>query len=271
MTTDAGASDFVSDAEDTSEANDLTEGSKVSSSEPETATENSDQDESLEVATGAITASSETRQRPSRGRDRGGRDDDRGHGRRRGGGGSGRRGGRKAPAFTPPEVEAIDYKDVDRLRRLVSERGRIDPRRKTGLTAKDQRKLTREIKRARFMALLPYTAAHMRVASEFRQAARAARMEAAGTTSEEVRESAVTPTEKTSDPEQIHASDAVATSDPESTENIQEEISDVSATATMIATEVSETLATNEESEESTDSLVQASEESESGTPEGSD
>ena len=58
MTTDAGASDFVSDAEDTSEANDLTEGSKVSSSEPETATENSDQDESLEVATGAITASS---------------------------------------------------------------------------------------------------------------------------------------------------------------------------------------------------------------------
>ena len=69
----------------------------------------------------------------------------------------------------------MDYKDVDRLRRLVSDRGRIEPRRKTGLTAKDQRKLTRAIKRARHVALLPYTAAHLRVTSAYRQASRAAR------------------------------------------------------------------------------------------------
>ena len=86
-----------------------------------------------------------------------------------------RRSGRRAPVFTPKEVEQIDYKDVDRLRRLISDRGKIEPRRKTGLTAKDQRKLAREIKRARHLALLPYTASHMRAAAEFRQAVRAAR------------------------------------------------------------------------------------------------
>ena len=96
-------------------------------------------------------------------------------GDRRRGDGGGRRRGRRAPMFTPIEVEHIDYKDVDKLRRLISERGRIESRRKSSLTAKDQRKLAREIKRARFLALLPYTAEHMRVASSYRQAARAAR------------------------------------------------------------------------------------------------
>ena len=86
--------------------------------------------------------------------------------------------GRKAPMFVPAEVATMDYKDVDRLRRLVSDRGRIEPRRKTGLTAKDQRKLTLAIKRARFVALLPYTAAHLRSTAEFRQASRAARYDA---------------------------------------------------------------------------------------------
>ena len=85
-----------------------------------------------------------------------------------------RPGGRRPPLFTPQEVERIDYKDVDRLRRLLSDRGKMEPRRKTGLLAKDQRKLAREIKRARHVALLPHTAAHMRATSEYRQAARAA-------------------------------------------------------------------------------------------------
>ena len=50
----------------------------------------------------------------------------------------------------------IDYKDVDLLKKFVSERGKILPRRVTGTSAKYQRKLTIAIKRARTMALLPY-------------------------------------------------------------------------------------------------------------------
>ncbi len=81
---------------------------------------------------------------------------------------------RRAPVFTPQEVKSIDYKDVDKLKKLLSDRGRIEPRRKTGLTAKDQRKLAREIKRARHVALLPYTAEHMRQTSRFRMVSRMA-------------------------------------------------------------------------------------------------
>ena len=81
---------------------------------------------------------------------------------------------RRAPIFTPQEVATIDYKDVDRLKKLISDRGRIEPRRKTGLTAKDQRKVAREIKRARQVALLPYTAEHMRQTSRFRMVTRMA-------------------------------------------------------------------------------------------------
>lgn len=52
--------------------------------------------------------------------------------------------------------EPIDYKDVDLLRKYVTERGKILPRRITGLTAKQQRDLTQAIKRARILALLPF-------------------------------------------------------------------------------------------------------------------
>jgi len=52
--------------------------------------------------------------------------------------------------------EPIDYKDVDLLRRFITERGKILPRRITGLTAKQQRNLTTSIKRARVLALLPF-------------------------------------------------------------------------------------------------------------------
>jgi small subunit ribosomal protein S18 len=52
--------------------------------------------------------------------------------------------------------EPIDYKDVDLLRKFITERGKILPRRITGLTAKQQRDLTLSIKRARIMALLPF-------------------------------------------------------------------------------------------------------------------
>ena len=52
--------------------------------------------------------------------------------------------------------DPIDYKDVDLLRKFITERGKILPRRITGLTAKQQRDLTTGIKRARIIALLPY-------------------------------------------------------------------------------------------------------------------
>ncbi|MEL6401487.1 MAG: 30S ribosomal protein S18 [Leptolyngbyaceae cyanobacterium] len=52
--------------------------------------------------------------------------------------------------------DPIDYKDVDLLRKFVTERGKILPRRISGLTAKQQRDLTTAIKRARMLALLPY-------------------------------------------------------------------------------------------------------------------
>ncbi len=52
--------------------------------------------------------------------------------------------------------EPIDYKDVETLRKFITERGKILPRRITNLTAQQQRALTTAIKRARYMALLPY-------------------------------------------------------------------------------------------------------------------
>lgn len=74
--------------------------------------------------------------------------------------GGGRRGGRqkrrKVCYFTANGITHIDYKDIDLLKKFISERGKILPRRVTGTNAKYQRKLTIAIKRARQMALLPY-------------------------------------------------------------------------------------------------------------------
>lgn len=65
---------------------------------------------------------------------------------------------RKVCAFCADKVETIDYKDVARLRRYLSERAKIVPRRVTGTCARHQRELTVAIKRARHIALLPYVA-----------------------------------------------------------------------------------------------------------------
>ena len=51
----------------------------------------------------------------------------------------------------------LDYKDIDRIRNFIAPSGKILARRQTGLDAKQQRKLSRAIKRARYLALLPYT------------------------------------------------------------------------------------------------------------------
>ncbi len=69
---------------------------------------------------------------------------------------------RKVCAFCVDHVREIDYKDVARLRRYLSDRGKIEPRRKTGTCARHQRRLSVALKNARHMALMPYTAAHIR-------------------------------------------------------------------------------------------------------------
>lgn len=69
---------------------------------------------------------------------------------------------RKVCAFCLEKSKAIDYKDVATLRRYLTDRGKIRNRRKTGTCAKHQRRLAVAIKRARHLALLPFTAEHIR-------------------------------------------------------------------------------------------------------------
>ena len=68
----------------------------------------------------------------------------------------GRKPRRKVCQFCVDKIQHIDYKDVARLRRFTSERGKILPRRMTGTCAKHQRQLSVAIKRARTIALMPY-------------------------------------------------------------------------------------------------------------------
>lgn len=67
---------------------------------------------------------------------------------------------RKFCRFTAEGVEQIDYKDLDTLKAYISETGKIVPSRITGTKAKYQRQLSSCIKRARYLALLPYTDQH---------------------------------------------------------------------------------------------------------------
>ena len=67
-----------------------------------------------------------------------------------------RRGRKKVCSFCVDRVDQIDYKDVAKLRKYMSERAKIIPRRVTGTCAEHQRQLTVAIKRARHLALLPY-------------------------------------------------------------------------------------------------------------------
>ncbi|WP_031514304.1 30S ribosomal protein S18 [Desulfofalx alkaliphila] len=68
-----------------------------------------------------------------------------------------RRGRRRVCSFCADKIAEIDYKDVPRLKKYITERGKILPRRISGNCAKHQRMLTLSIKRARNVALLPYT------------------------------------------------------------------------------------------------------------------
>jgi small subunit ribosomal protein S18 len=97
-------------------------------------------------------------------------DDSRGgeRGERRGRGRSGPGGARKfirkpkVCAFCVEKKARIDYKQIDVVRRYVTERGKIRPRRQTGMCAKHQRLLSHQVKRARHLALLPYSASPTR-------------------------------------------------------------------------------------------------------------
>ena len=67
---------------------------------------------------------------------------------------------RKFCRFSAEGADAIDYKDLEMLKQYISETGKITPSRITGTKAKYQRQLSNAIKRARYLALLPYTDSH---------------------------------------------------------------------------------------------------------------
>jgi small subunit ribosomal protein S18 len=69
---------------------------------------------------------------------------------------------RKVCAFCLEKTKTIDYKDIATLRRFITDRGKIRSRRKTGTCARHQRRLAVAVKRARHLALLPFTADHGR-------------------------------------------------------------------------------------------------------------
>lgn len=93
---------------------------------------------------------------------------------RRGAKGKGGRGGsrregrgrfvsrRRSCSLCGDKASSIDYKEPGKLRRFISERGKIDPRRRTGICARHQRVVAVAIKRARHLALLPFIPEHMR-------------------------------------------------------------------------------------------------------------
>src|SRR6202521_164060 len=70
---------------------------------------------------------------------------------------------RKVCQFCVDKIKEVDYKDLGRLRRFLSDRAKIEPRRKTGTCAAHQRSLNVALKRARQLALLPFTAEHIRI------------------------------------------------------------------------------------------------------------
>ena len=76
-------------------------------------------------------------------------------------------GRRKVCRLCVDKMKGIDYKDIGRLRMYISDRGKIEPRRKTGTCLKHQRLVCTAIKRARHLALLPYTLSHVRQTGVF--------------------------------------------------------------------------------------------------------
>jgi len=82
---------------------------------------------------------------------------------------------RKVCSFCVDKIQAISYKDSQRLRRYISDWGKIESRRKTGTCAPHQRMLATAIKRSRYVALLPYTGSHSQFDLSYRDGPRADR------------------------------------------------------------------------------------------------
>jgi len=132
------------------------------------------QDINLE-GNGVLSAPAEERRPPRKFAPRSGPPQQRG-GYRPGGsdgdGGRGQGGGKRGGYFQgrrrvcPIKYEEVDWKNLDSLRYFVSDDGSIRPRRKTGANAKLQRKVAVMVKRARHMALLPYTGEHIRISNK---------------------------------------------------------------------------------------------------------
>ena len=79
---------------------------------------------------------------------------------------------RKVCPFCVDKSRKLDYKQADMLRRFISDRGKMEGRYRTGVCAKHQRLLSTAIKRARYLALLPYTVEHIRWSSKASEARR---------------------------------------------------------------------------------------------------
>ena len=75
--------------------------------------------------------------------------------------------GRKVCRFCVDHMRGVDYKDIGRLRMYISDRGKIEPRRKTGTCQRHQRLVATAVKRARHLAFLPYTLDHIRQTGVF--------------------------------------------------------------------------------------------------------
>lgn len=106
---------------------------------------------------------------------------------------------RKVCQFCVDKIKEVDYKDLARLRRFLSERGKIEPRRKTGTCAAHQRSLNVALKRARQLALLPFTAEHIRVTGVLVREPGAPPFRGARPRPQEVETGAETPATATSD------------------------------------------------------------------------
>jgi small subunit ribosomal protein S18 len=125
-------------------------------SAPDVLNNNGEGEEEAPPAPRAEAPARPPRGRPPRSAEGGGSDEEERDERRRPMG-RGRYGRPRVCAFCAEKVKAIDYKSYEMLRRYLTDRGKIRPRRQTGTCAKHQRALARAIKRARHLALVPYT------------------------------------------------------------------------------------------------------------------
>ena len=144
-------------------------------------------------------------------------------GNRRGGGGGGAF-GRRRRGRNVLKAEEIDYKDVQLMRRFVSERGKIVSGQRLGVSSKNQRRLARAIKRAQHLALIPMAPDHVYVTGAVQtetprpQESEAVEGESAVEASEQ-QAAVVTQTEDTANESSEEPATAEATPDPESSEN----------------------------------------------------